>query len=97
MRPHPFFWAVLAALGLGVAAAITVRAAAPPIALYSVSFYRVEVGLGVFLTGYVIVLILYLSYLGRVVTLRLPGGASVEPGMAELQDGVPEDSARFKH
>lgn len=57
-------------------------------ALDSAVVYRTEVGFAAFIAGYVVVLILYLAYQGQIVSIRLPGGASVEPVVTPVSSSM---------
>jgi hypothetical protein len=65
---------------------------APGVALQSEWVWRAEVGLGVFLLGYVLVILLWLAYFGKTVPrVELPSGIGVDvPGGGDLAQAAEE-------
>lgn len=78
-RPHPLFWL---SLGLLVPASLAAGAAdgvAPSVALRSEWVWRLEIGIVVFLLGYVLGILLWLAYFGRTVPhVELPSGTGLD-------------------
>lgn len=91
---HPFFWLVLISLAPAAFVAATVEPRDPTWALRSETVYRLEVGMAVFLVGYLIALAIANGYKGNSLgRLGLPGGTGVEPkdpGLDEASEGAAE-------
>ena len=90
---HPFFWLVVTGLAPAAVAAAAVPARSPVYALNSDFIYRAEVGSVTYVLFYTLVLLLWLGYQGRSVTIQLPGGGGVsgpDPGLSDAADAFEE-------
>lgn len=95
-RADPFFWLVVLALVPAVVVASLMDAERPSWALRSAAVHRLEVGLAVFLGGYVVALALANAFRGRTFgRLGLPGGAEFDPRDPALQEAS-EGAAEFE-
>jgi hypothetical protein len=92
-KAHPFFCPLVAGLILAVGVALAIRSRNPSYALYSEFVYRVQVGAVTYVSFYGLVLLLWLGYQGRSVTIQLPGGGGVDspdPGLKDAADAFEE-------
>lgn len=91
---HPFFWLVLISLAPAALVAATIEPRDPTWALRSETVYRLEVGMAVFLVGYLVALTIANGYKGNSIgRLGLPIGTGVEPkdpGLDEASEGAAE-------
>jgi hypothetical protein len=91
---HPFFWLVLISLAPAALVAATIEPRDPTWALRSEVVYRLEVGMAVFLVGYLVALALANGYKGNSIgRLGLPGGTGIDPknpGLDEASEGAAE-------
>lgn len=95
--PHPFFWAFLSVVVVGVLGASLAADDKPVWALRSGWVYRAEVGLALAAAVYLLVVAGWLAWNGRTFRrIELPGGTAVEaPPLDQAANGVDEVAKEF--
>jgi hypothetical protein len=95
--PHPFFWAFLTVVVVGVLGSALAADDEPVWALRSGLVYRAEVGLALAAAVYLFVVAGWLAWNGRTFRrIELPGGTAIEaPPLDQAANGVDEVAKDF--